>query len=152
MGEEDLPDNMSNTIDLGNYTTAQPYDNISYSSGVDTITLDMTTLTNTISIPAYTTTASNASTYSIGTSYGANGSYYINNPTTNISGNGIELGADADIKIGGKSFKDILSKIEDRLAILTPDTAKLEKFAALKKAYDNYKLIEKLCHEDEEKK
>jgi hypothetical protein len=38
-----------------------------------------------------------------------------------------------------------LNLIEERLAILTPDLVKLEKFAALKQAYDNYKLIETLC-------
>ena len=40
-----------------------------------------------------------------------------------------------------------LNSIEERLAILTPDLVKLEKFAALKQAYDNYKLIETLCKE-----
>lgn len=40
-----------------------------------------------------------------------------------------------------------LSNIEERLAIITPDLVKLEKFAALKQAYDNYKLIETLCKE-----
>lgn len=38
-----------------------------------------------------------------------------------------------------------LTAIEERLAILSPDLVKLEKFAALKQAYDNYKLIETLC-------
>ena len=38
-----------------------------------------------------------------------------------------------------------LNSIEERLAILTPDLVKLEKFAALRQAYDNYKLIETLC-------
>lgn len=38
-----------------------------------------------------------------------------------------------------------LNLIEERLAILTPDLVKLEKFAALKQAYDNYKLLETLC-------
>ena len=37
-----------------------------------------------------------------------------------------------------------LNSIEERLAILTPDLVKLEKFEALKQAYDNYKLIETL--------
>lgn len=38
-----------------------------------------------------------------------------------------------------------LTSIEERLAIISPDLVKLEKFAALKQAYDNYKLIETLC-------
>jgi len=38
-----------------------------------------------------------------------------------------------------------LTAIEERLAILTPDLQKLEKYSALKQAYDNYKLLETLC-------
>ena len=41
----------------------------------------------------------------------------------------------------GKALEDI----QKRLAILVPDPAKLEHFAALKKAYDHYKLLEALC-------
>jgi hypothetical protein len=40
-----------------------------------------------------------------------------------------------------------MDKMEERLAILVPDPAKLEKFEALKKAYEHYKLMEKLCQE-----
>ena len=54
---------------------------------------------------------------------------------------------DGDIKWKGRSLGTLLTSIEDRLAILAdPDPKKLEKFAALKKAYDNYKLLEKLCN------
>ena len=42
---------------------------------------------------------------------------------------------------------DILDKIQDRLAILVPDPALLEKYEALKQAYDQYKLLEALCVE-----
>ena len=43
----------------------------------------------------------------------------------------------------------MLETIEDRLAIIQdPDPEKLKKFAALKKAYDNYKLLEKLIGDD----
>jgi hypothetical protein len=56
---------------------------------------------------------------------------------------------DGDIKWKGRSLGKLLEKIEDRLAILAePDPVKLEKYAALKKAYDHYKLMEKLIGED----
>ena len=46
--------------------------------------------------------------------------------------------------------RKLFEKIEDRLAIvLDPDPKKLEKFKALKKAYDHYKLMEKLIGEEE---
>jgi hypothetical protein len=52
-----------------------------------------------------------------------------------------------DIILDGVSMKDTMAKITERLAILVPDPAKLEKFAALKAAYEHYKLLEKLCTE-----
>jgi hypothetical protein len=56
---------------------------------------------------------------------------------------------DGDIKWKGRSLGKMLETIEDRLAIIQdPDPKKLEKFAALKKAYDNYKLLEKLIGDD----
>jgi hypothetical protein len=38
-----------------------------------------------------------------------------------------------------------METISNRLAILQPDPAKLEHFAALKKAYEHYKTLEALC-------
>lgn len=56
---------------------------------------------------------------------------------------------DGDIKIQGHSILHLLKKIEDRLAVLQePDPDKLEKFAALKKAYDHYKTLERLIGEE----
>ena len=56
---------------------------------------------------------------------------------------------DGNVKIRGRDITKLFEKIEDRLAILSePDPKKLEKFAALKKAYDNYKLLEKLIGDD----
>ena len=43
-----------------------------------------------------------------------------------------------------------ISAIEDRLNILIPDPAKLEKYAMLKEAYDDYKAIEALLYTAEE--
>lgn len=56
---------------------------------------------------------------------------------------------DGDVKIQGHSILHLLKKIEDRLAVLQePDPEKLEKFAALKKAYDHYKTLERLIGEE----
>jgi hypothetical protein len=52
---------------------------------------------------------------------------------------------EGDVKIKGISIAKALEDIQKRLAILVPDPAKLEHFAALKKAYDHYKLLEALC-------
>jgi hypothetical protein len=87
---------------------------------------------------------------------GTSGSFLYSNGTsqqwTNNTGAGLHVSSDAefqgDIKWKGRSLGKLLEKIEDRLAILTPDPAKLEKYEALKKAYDHYKLMEKLIGED----
>jgi hypothetical protein len=67
-------------------------------------------------------------------------------PNLTVSGDAEFAG---DVKIKGRSLEKLLTTIEDRLAILSePDPEKLKKFAALKKAYDNYKLLEKLIGDD----
>ena len=62
----------------------------------------------------------------------------------------IEVPESGDVKIGDRSLKEFMDKVESRLAILTPDSKKLEKFAALRKAYEHYKTLESLCELEEE--
>ena len=59
-----------------------------------------------------------------------------------------DLCVDGDIKVGGKSLKDFMETVSDRLSILTPDPKLLEKYDALKEAYEHYKILEKLCTDD----
>ena len=164
MSKQDLDDSDAGIIaqdscslDLGYGAVPPDYGNISYSGGVDTITIDTSTMnsmygTGTITLP--TTTITNGG-YTIGAA-GSSGQFYTtgagghnwnNPPTVNITGTGIDMAAGTDISIDGKSLKTFINKMEERLAILVPDPAKLEQFAALKKAYDHYKLMEKLCQE-----
>ena len=138
------------TLDLGYGAVPPNYDNISYSGyGADTITLDSSSMysSNTITLPS--------SSYTIGPT-GSSGQFYTtgtgghnwnNPPTVNITGTGIDMAAGTDISIDGKSLKTFMNKMEERLAILIPDPSKLEKFEALKKAYEHYKLMESLCQE-----
>jgi hypothetical protein len=67
------------------------------------------------------------------------------NSAVNITGDGLVMQEHADIKIGNKSLKDFMSRMEERMAILVPDPKKLEQFEALRRAYEHYKLMEKLC-------
>ena len=62
-----------------------------------------------------------------------------------IGEDGIDLKEGADIKIGNRSLVKFMETLEQRLAILQPDPEKLEQFAALKAAYEHYKLLEALC-------
>jgi hypothetical protein len=52
-----------------------------------------------------------------------------------------------DIIMDGQSLKKIFEGINDRLLVLVPDPAKLEKWEALKIAYENFKLMESLLRE-----
>ena len=149
------------SLDLGYGAVPPDYGNISYSGyGADTIIIDTDASTmyssNTITLPS--TTISNGG-YTIG-STGSSGQFYTstgtvhnnwNNVTTsstvNITGAGIDMAAGTDITVGGKSLKEFMNKMEERLAILVPNPAKLEQFEALKKAYEHYKLMESLCQE-----
>jgi hypothetical protein len=47
-----------------------------------------------------------------------------------------------------KEFDKRLDTIEKRLAILVPDPLKLQKYEALRKAYDHYKMLEILLDEN----
>ncbi len=132
------------TIDLGGVGAASTTYSIS-GYGTDTITLDPTMWTGSITAPSTYTTSIGATggTFSIGSA----GGYYTTKNNVNITGDGIDMAAGTDIKIDGRSLKNFMDKMEERLAILVPDPAKLEKFEALKKAYEHYKLMEKLCQE-----
>ena len=145
------------SLDLGYGAVPPDYGNISYSGGVDTITIDTSTMnsmygTGTITLP--TTTITNGG-YIIGAAgssgqfytTGTNGHNWNNPPTVNITGTGIDMAAGTDITVDGKSLKTFMNKMEERLAILVPDPKKLEQFEALKKAYEHYKLMESLCQE-----
>jgi hypothetical protein len=145
-------------------------DNLSYiSSGTDTITItgidsstsynwgnmgttiSPLTTANIGSITLPTSTLNYNSNYAINSGAGYNGTSWTTtsgNPSVNISTTGIEMAPGTDLKIDGKSLKDFISKMEDRLAILVPDPAKLEKFEALKKAYEHYKTMESLCFDE----
>lgn len=103
------------------------------------------TLTSSIlgPYPSYNVGAigSSSSNYSY-TTNGTGSWNTISNPGLTCSG---DANFEGDVKIKGVSIAKALDDINKRLAILVPDPAKLEHFAALKKAYDHYKLLEALC-------
>ena len=82
------------------------------------------------------------------TSAGSNGTMWSNNinvtqPSLSVSGSANIAG---DLTVKGVSILETLEKINERLAILVPDPDRLEKFKALKNAYENYKTLEALCY------
>ena len=136
-----------NTIDLSKYsTTLDKVDFSKYSITVDdswlNSSLTMNTATSPIDLTSYTYSTSsnwgNSGGWSTGTSTG----------TVNIDSKGIDIKDSGDIKIGHRSMKEFMDKMEQRLAILQPDPELLEKFEALRQAYEHYKTLEALCMGD----
>lgn len=104
--------------------------------------------------------------YSVKSSLGAtlintgpvNGSLSIGSFTTSVGhslpamsvSNG-KVTVNGDLIVDGKSMTSLLQAIEQRLALLLPDPEKHEKFSALKRAYEHYKMMEALCYNGDTK-
>ena len=121
-----------------------PDDNITITINSDDTTLDSLsslTIGNYSSINYSSTASPYLFSGSNGISYGTISTSMTSSPLT-VTG---DATFDGDIKWKGRSLGDMMEKIEKRLSILTPDPEKLEHFSALQKAYDHYKMLEKLC-------
>jgi len=141
--------------------------NLDSSNSIDTIDLsgiDTSTMFSSTYNPQYSTvtvggsggggvygaTGSSWNTYSIGA--GANGTgggiWGSTQSTVDISTNGINVKEGGDIKVGGRSLSEFMDRVEARLGILQPKPELLEKYEALKQAYEHYKTLEALCMGD----
>lgn len=50
-----------------------------------------------------------------------------------------------DVEVDGVSLKGFMDTVNERLMILQPKPEMLEKYEALRNAYNEYKMLEKLC-------
>lgn len=125
----------------------------------DSNTLDLDSIMNSTMSTSLNYSINSSGTMGVGTSgpytFTPNGTGYAGQPWVTVgtaAPNTLDVKGDAnfegDIKFKGRSLEELFSKIEDRLAILQPDPAKLEKYESLRKAYDHYKLMEKLIGEE----
>lgn len=134
-------------IDLNGYGAIPPgaagsFINTNYATG-STITLPSTTITN----GGYTINGSTTVPYTWTTGgAGAGTSIYTSNnisTTVHIDGDGLTMKEGADIKIGGKSLKDSIEKIEERLGILKPNPELEDRWDKLKELRQQYIELEK---------
>ena len=80
------------------------------------------------------------------------GSYRISDPAAVITASGkMALKGDgADIDINGKSLKDWMEKVEERLNILTPNPELEKEWDELRRLGERYRKLEKKCKEKAE--
>ena len=138
------------SLDLGYGAVPPNYNNISYSGyGADTITLDSSSMiSGSITLPT-TTISTNTNGYTIGstgqvyTTIGTGYGNWNNPPTVNISNTGIDMAAGTDIKVDGKSLKQFMDNMEERLAILHPNPALEDRWEQLKELRRQYVEMEK---------
>ena len=80
------------------------------------------------------------------------GSYRINDPAAVLGAGGrMELKGDsADLTINGKSLKNWMEKVEERLNILTPNPELEKEWDELRRLGERYRKLEKKCKEKAE--
>ena len=80
------------------------------------------------------------------------GTYRINDPAAVLSASGkMALKGDgADIDINGKSLKNWMEKVEERLNILTPNPELEQEWDELRRLGERYRKLEKKCKEKAE--
>lgn len=88
--------------------------------------------------------------FTTGTS-GATWTSGYSNPNASITAKGkLKLeGENADIEINGERLSDWMKTVNQRLLILQPNPHLQEKYEALQQAYEHYKTLEALLHDED---
>jgi hypothetical protein len=144
--QKQQPNYNSDTVTIDASYGAVPYTtNIGGSMGTDTITLNNTLWSGSITSPYTTTTTVPTGGYTISTGSGA-GTYNWNNPpstTVQINTDGLTMAEGTDITVGGKSLTKAIEQIEERLGILHPNPKLEERWDKLKELRQQYIEMEK---------
>jgi len=129
------------TIDLGSYGAAQETYSISSLNspcvGISTIQLPSINYTSANNFSSTYTTSSGSTISSVWSSN------LYNDPSVNITSNGIDMKSGSDIKIGGKSLTEAIEKIEERLGILKPNPELEDRWEQLKELRRQYIELER---------
>ena len=125
----DISDTLDTTVNIDGLTVGGVTD---YSTGSYTMAPG-TAIDTSFTVPSFSINYDNHNDFDSG---------------INIQEGDLKINEGGDIKIGNRSLKTFMDTMEKRLAILQPDPTKLEKFEALRKAYEHYKTMESLCHDD----
>lgn len=112
----------------------------------DSITIESDLLTD---YSDYTITIPSPSVGYSGTISTSSNDVYISNNNWSSTQASVSVPENGDFKIGDRSLKDFMDKVEERLAILRPDPALESRWEQLKKLGDEYRALEKDIHEKE---
>jgi len=126
-----------NILILGPSDTAM--DVTDYGAATSTLTIGNI---DTITLDSMSYNVSTGSTLNWSTNY-ADYNIYTNDPRVNITNDGITMKPDTDLKIGDRSLKDFMDRVEDRLAILRPNEGLEERWEELKSLRRQYEALEK---------
>jgi hypothetical protein len=146
--QKQQPNYNSDTVTIDTNYGAVPYTtNIGGSMGTDTITLNNTLWSGSITSPYTTTTTVPNGGYTLstgaGTGYNWSTGTTNTNATVEINADGMKIKEGGDITIGGKSLSEAIEKIEERLGILHPNSALEERWEKLKELRQQYIEMEK---------
>lgn len=107
------------------------------------------TATNPVNYGNLTLNAASATSGQVITVANGTGATWATNVARTTAKGQLHLeGEDADLVINGVKLSDILNGITDRLSILQPKPELLEKYENLREAYEHYKTLEALLHEE----
>lgn len=124
------------TLDVSNYGAADVTYNIDSIdlNGISTITLPQTSYIGPGATVGGLYSTGSASSYTFSTDY----NWATTESNVNISNVGVEIKGEGDIKIGDRSMKEFMDKVEDQLAILRPAPELEEKWDQLKELRRQY--------------
>jgi hypothetical protein len=92
----------------------------------------------------WTTSTTATGSFTIGPNYSAVGSQLDQNGRMSLRGE------NADLDINGKSLKDWMDKVEERLNILTPNPELEKEWDELRRLGERYRKLEKKCKQKAE--
>lgn len=124
------------SIDLGYFDSHTDYAAAQATFNIDTITLPSNFSTGSI-------TSANTLSWNQPYDNYAVSNTWSNNAKVHIDADGVKINEDGDLKIGDRSLKDFMNRIEDHLAILRPNKELENKWDQLKELRRQYEALEK---------
>ena len=133
---------MTYSISLGNLTTAN---SVSASTSIGNITL----LSG--GTGGYNVTNNMGGIYTVSAGAIGGGGAWVSSGTNTST---LKVQGDAEfagkVSINGQDISTVLQNINDRLSILVPNPKLLDKYEALRQAYEHYRTLEALCVDADE--